>query len=190
MAYKKVQRKKIYIPNVELQWRPNFAGDPDMNYDKRSTEKNFTVVIKEGAGYKYGKEDLKIKDLEKDKINVRYTKPRDPDEKPTAYIQVKINFNGKKPPTIIQATSRNKILLDDTTVALLQGADIKEIHDMYLTLSPWEMRDGKSYEESRKSVYLDAMYVEIEDNPFADKYADILDHGHQSPEALEEELPF
>lgn len=193
MAYKKTPRKKIFIPEAELQWRPNFSGNPEMNYNKNSKAKNFTVVVKEGVGYKYGKNDLKIADLEKDGINVKYTKPKDKDEVPVAYLQVKVNFNGSKPPTVIQATKRNKILLDDATVGLLDDADITSIHDMYLTLSAWEMKDGKTYDESRKSVYLDAMFVEIEDNPFIDKYADVItgsQNGAPTMEELDEEIPF
>lgn len=187
MTYKKIKRKKIYIPEAELQWRPNFAGDPALNYDGKSHDKNFTIVLKENAGYKYGKKDLKIKDLEKDHINVRHTHPKDPDEEPVAYLTVKVNYNGNKPPTVIQATERNQILLDDSSFALLQGADISAIHDMYITFSGWEMRDGKSYEDSKKAAYLEAMFVKIEDNPFADKYAKVIGGTNRSSQNVDED---
>lgn len=80
-------------------------------------------------------------------------------------IKVKISFR-VRPPKIWLLTNHKRTLLDEDTIATLQYARIENAD---VVVSPWRWEvNGKT----GIAAYLETLYVKIEDDPFADKYAD------------------
>lgn len=142
-------------------------------------EKHFGKYTKNFEDLKNGRVDIKHQDIEalkklldalaeqlaNDGWNVKPLTPRDPDEKVNHFIKVKISFK-VRPPKIWLLTNHKRTLLDEDTIATLQYARIENAD---VVVSPWRWEvNGKT----GIAAYLETLYVKIEDDPFADKYAE------------------
>lgn len=115
------------------------------------------------------------KKLETDGWNIRWLQPRDEEEEPQASLQVSVAFNNY-PPKIVQITSKGKTNLDESTINILDWAEIVEC-DIIIRPYNWEY-NGKS----GVKAYLKSLYVTIAEDEFESKYLDNPDSAANSIE--------
>lgn len=152
----------LEIENAHLVFR-NFSGKAG-KYNNEGN-RNFCVFLDSNIA----------NELAKEGYNIKWLKPRDPDEPEQAYMQVKINFQNV-PPKILLITSRNKTLLNEETINILDWAEIESV-DLIINPYKWEVKGKVGIKP-----YVKSMYVKIVEDRFAEKYEDVPDSALSSLE--------
>lgn len=145
--------KNLEFENARILFR-NFAGK-EGKYN-REGDRSFSVVI----------DDPELVDvLRDDGWNVRTLPALEDGTPPLNYMQVSVSFN-VIPPSIYMISGRSRTLLTEDTVAALDYADIINV-DLIIRPYNWEVNGA-----SGVKAYLKIMYVTIQEDRFAAKYAD------------------
>lgn len=143
----------LTIENAKILFR-NFSGE-EGRYN-RAGDRSFCVII----------DNDMAPQLIADGWTIRYLRPRDEDEAPQAYMQVKVRF-GNIPPRVVLVTSKNKKELTEDDIGLLDWAELERV-DLILRPYNWEV-NGKS----GVKAYLKTGYFTIVEDEFAHRYEEI-----------------
>jgi len=158
MAKKQEQKN---IPNITIEGARilfrNFRGEAQ-KYNPAG-RRNFCVIL-----------DYDLADqLKKDGWNVKTLNPRDEEDEPQPYLQVKVQY-GARPPKVVMLSGKNRTPLDEGSIDILDWAEIENVD---LTIRPYQYDvNGKS----GVSAYLKSMYVTIVQDYLEDKYSDCEHH--------------
>ena len=141
----------LLIRNARLIYR-NFEGvGTDFN---SPGDRNFCVIIED---------EEYAKQLIEDGWNVKLKVPKDDSRDPFYYIKVAVSYQYYAP-AVYLVTKRQKTLLDEESVGILDTVDIINV-DLAIRPSAWDV-NGKT----GVKAYLKTMYMTIEEDEFADKY--------------------
>lgn len=151
-------RKTINLDDTRFIFTTNFSGDPER--DKyRSTSRRFNVIVPDEGT---------VMELVEYGVNVKYTRPNPdyPDDTPTPFVTVKLNFDSKYPPRVyLIAPDGTRQAMTAETVGNLDYIRIKNV---CVKCNLAEKRDNPD----EHSLYADIMYVEqdAEDDPYYARY--------------------
>lgn len=104
--------------------------------------------------------------LIEDGWHLKYLKPRDEDERPTAYLKVNVSYY-KYPPEVYMIVHGRKVEVDEANIGKLDHLDIIKA-DIEISPYFYDNDDGKK----GISAYLSSLYVTV-NNSLAAKYADM-----------------
>lgn len=154
-------RGVVQIDEARIIYR-NFAGAPSKF--NREGDRNFAVVI----------EDQDIAEALTEKgWNVKIKPPREEGDEPFMFLPVKVKFNDRGPRVYLQNDlgGRNRVMLDEETVGMLDHVDIVNV-DLDIRPYDWDVQ-GKT----GRTAYLQSICVTQEVDRFLDSYAE-----QESPE--------
>lgn len=167
MAKKTKQLSNATLQEVRIGFR-NFSGKAGKF--NAEGDRNFVVFLDD---------DVAAAMLE-DGWNIKVLEPRDPEDEPQPFIKVKLNYRFR-PPRVFLVTSRNKTALDESMLDILDWVDIK-FSDVIIRPYHYDV-NGKT----GVTAYLQAIYVNIQEDDLHRKYAEVPDSAQQSMLELEGE---
>lgn len=146
----------VLMENRRLMFR-NFSGE-EGPYNNKG-DRNFNVVL----------DPDEAESLAHDGWNVKYLKPRDPQEEPLARLEITVKF-GRFPPTIVLITSRGKTTLPEELVGIFDWAELANV-DLIFRPYYWDINGKQGV-----TAYLKTFYGTIVEDPLALKYKDLPDY--------------
>lgn len=152
MAKRPNRPEPLVVEDADILFR-NFSGKTSQyNPDGK---RRFSLIIPD--------QDI-AEQMLRDGWNVKYLEPREEGDERKPFIDVKVNFEGRRPPMVKVITDGGQTILDEDTVGMLDWADIRSV-DVIVNGNPYDV-NGKS----GISAYLRSIYVTIEEDRFEKKY--------------------
>jgi hypothetical protein len=153
-------KNNIVIEDARIMFR-NFSGKEGRF--NPAGRRNFCVLLEN---------DLAMR-LEEDGWNVRWLEPRDEGADRQAYLQVAVSFDNI-PPKMLLISSKGKTVLDESSVSILDWAEIKTV-DLIIRPYNWSMHEGTKNAKSGVKAYIKSMYVTLAEDEFESKYTNVPD---------------
>lgn len=157
--------KNVEIENANIFFR-NFRGGPT-KFNPAGGDRSFCVEIPDRE---------MAQALIDDGWNIRVLAPKEEGDRPVHYMQVAVRYNEYSAPYVLTIANGVKTELDERDIGNLDTADIRSV-DLVIRPHNWEMGGNRGVKG-----YLKAMYVTIDLDRFAMKYAEM--------ESPEDDLPF
>lgn len=153
-------RHNLIINNAKLLFK-NFQGKGS----KFNAEgnRNFCVIIDPETAER----------LAADGWNVKWTKPSSDEYDPEPFIKVNVSYK-KKAPEIVLIKGNTVVKYGEAEVNNLEWTDLRNV-DLRITGSRVDRMDGTS----GYSGYLDAMYINIEEDELDRKYAHLFNNNEE-----------
>lgn len=147
----------IVLEGAKLIFR-NFQGKVSQ-YNKNG-EKTVGVLLPD---------DIAMQ-AEADGWKVKHLNPRedDPEQYRQPWLPVKLSYKFY-PPTVVLITNRGKTILNEDGIGMLDWANIQNVD---IVIRPYAY-PGVNGGPSGISAYVKSLYVTIQEDEFADKYADL-----------------
>lgn len=142
------------IDDAQIRFR-NFSGNPGQ-YNAQG-QRNFCVLLPDDIA----------EVMKGDGWNIKYLKAREEGDKEQAYIKVKVNFAGPRPPKIWMITSRGRRQLDEDMVSILDWADFAKV-DLIMSPYKYDVNGNQGV-----SAYLQTIFVTIREDELEQRYADV-----------------
>lgn len=153
----------ILLEGVRLIFR-NFTGK-EGQYN-REGDRNFGVIIPNDTP----EAQRTLEQMVADGWNVKFLKPREEDEEEveteTPWLPVKIGYGKGRPPLVMVISDNRRKPMDEDTIDLLDWAEITNVD---LIVRPYNYDVGG---RTGISAYVQSMYVTIEEDALAKKYAE------------------
>lgn len=144
----------LSIENAKLLFR-NFSGK-EKEYNKAG-DRNFCVLFEDEA---------LVDQLRVDGWNIKELKSKDPEEPQKYIMKVSVSYKYQAP-NVYLISGGKRTSLDEESLNVLDYAEIKTVD---LTISPYQWSvNGKS----GIKAYLKSIYITIEEDRFAEKYAEL-----------------
>lgn len=147
-----VNVKPVVLEDVRIVFR-NFSGAATKFNAKG--QRNFCAILNDDVA----------EALKGDGWNVKYLAPREDEDEPTPYIQVKVSYSNR-PPRVVLVTERGQTHLGEGEVSILDWADIAKV-DLIFRPYPYDVNGRTGL-----SAYLQSLYVTINEDELERKYAD------------------
>lgn len=157
------RENQLILEDAKLLYR-NFTGK-EGPYN-REGDRNYCVFLDPQLAEQMGR----------DGWNIKFTKPREEGDEALPYLQVSVNFKGRPPQIfMLNPVTKSRDLLEERDLPQLDSADIVKT-DMIINPYHYNVNGKQGI-----SAYCEALYVTIDPDPLALKYAD-YHSSNQTPE--------
>ena len=150
-------KRFLDVPGKAIRYR-NFQGKAGQ-YNNEG-ERYFCLMLG----------DRDAEEMKEEGWNIKYLQPKDPDDDPAPYVQVKVEMSKGRPPKVVQVTRKGKTYLDEQSIQNLDWAEIDKA-DISINPYEWSLPSGMH----GVKAYLKTMYVTIAEDEFEDRYYDVPD---------------
>jgi hypothetical protein len=153
------EKNTVLMENVRLIFR-NFEGRGD-KYNKEGA-RNFGVILPEDVAQQ----------MERDGWPVKRLRPSEEEQEQgievgPPWVPVKVAYDRGRPPRIITITSRGRTNITEDTVKSLDNINMANV-DLIVGPYHWDVNGKQGI-----SVYLQTMYVTVEEDELDRKYAEL-----------------
>lgn len=155
------QISNITVEDTRIMFR-NFSGK-EGQYN-REGDRNFALPLDAELATR----------MTEDGWNVKQLKPREEGDQPQDYVQVAVNFRGPRPPRIVMITSTGRTQLDESSVDILDWAEIQNV-DVIIRPYEWSVNGN-----SGVKAYLQTLFVTLVEDDLERKYANVPDSAQSA----------